>query len=310
MAKLVIESYGAFLNEAKKKKTKTKKESFISKSDINKALKDLGFGFVKMEKDSYHEVTHRSKQQGLRGGSIGPMTATTAYRGHNDDALRRVKDALVYKLGGKPIESYADLTVAFPSKKGELVYKFIWQLFPTYAHNHYDAGYQNYWLTYSTEEREVIEEGVTEAYSFITFSIDDEKLDDLLHKQFSKALDYFKEDGDEFYTLPQREFDRFIDAADSRGFDVDYEDSEESVLHIHESELTMNLYEMRFSSAGVKELLSAIYYNWDKLKKAFKEEHHFNSFKDVLDFIKGGDQEEQRELEDLVKKQGIELITF
>jgi hypothetical protein len=49
MAKLVIESYGAFLNEAKKKKTK--KESFISKSDINKELKSLGFGFVKMQKE-------------------------------------------------------------------------------------------------------------------------------------------------------------------------------------------------------------------------------------------------------------------
>jgi hypothetical protein len=308
MAKLVIESYGAFLNEAKKKKTK--KESFISKSDINKALKDLGFGLVKMGVDSYREKTHPSKQQGLRGGSIGPMTATTAYRGHNNEALDRVKRKLVYELGGKEIDTYADLSVAFPSKKGELVYTFIWQLFPTYAGNDYDRGYQSYWLTYRTEEREVIEEGVTEAYNFITFSIDDEKLDDLLHKQFSKALDYFKEGGDEFYTLPQREFDRFIDAADSKGFDVDYEDSEESVLHIHESELTMSLYEMRFSSAGVKELLSAIYYNWDKLKKSFKEEHHFNSFKDVLDFIKGGDQEEQRELEDLVKKQGIELITF
>jgi len=80
----------------------------------------------------------------------------------------------------------------------------------------------------------VVEKGINESYKFITFSINDEKLDNLLHKQFSKALDYFDENGDVFYTLPTREFDRFIDAADSKGFDVDYENSENSVLNIHD----------------------------------------------------------------------------
>jgi len=165
MSKLVIESYGAFINEAKKAK-KAKKESFISKADINKTLKSIGFGFVKMQKDSYHDVTHRSKQQGKRGGSIGPMTATSAYARHNSEVVDEVRMAL-YKLGGRQENTYSTLSMSFPSKKGELVYNFNWQTFLTYAHNDYDPGYKTYWLTYSVEEREIIDENfVNEAKNF------------------------------------------------------------------------------------------------------------------------------------------------
>ena len=56
----------------------------------------------------------------------------------------------------------------------------------------------------------------------VTFSIDDDKLDTLLHDKFSKYIDYIEDDGlDSYYTLPQRQFDRFIDLADSSGFDTD-----------------------------------------------------------------------------------------
>ena len=56
----------------------------------------------------------------------------------------------------------------------------------------------------------------------VTFSIDDDKLDTLLHAKFSNYIDYIEDDGlDSYYTLPQRQFDRFIDLADSSGFDTD-----------------------------------------------------------------------------------------
>jgi hypothetical protein len=56
----------------------------------------------------------------------------------------------------------------------------------------------------------------------VTFSIDDDKLDQLLHDKFSDHIDYIDDDHlDSYYTMPQRQFDRFIDAADSRGFNTD-----------------------------------------------------------------------------------------
>lgn len=77
-----------------------------------------------------------------------------------------------------------------------------------------------------------------------------------------------------------------------------------------ENEINKELFEMRFTSAGIKELLGAVFYNWDKLKTSLKKDMNFNSFKEVLDFIKHGDQEEQDELENFVKASGIEIPAF
>jgi hypothetical protein len=79
---------------------------------------------------------------------------------------------------------------------------------------------------------EYVNEQLSESYQFVVFSVDDEKLDQLLHQNFKKSIDYFKEGGDEYYTLPKREFDRFLDLGDSHGFDVDYEESEDSVIDV------------------------------------------------------------------------------
>ena len=73
---------------------------------------------------------------------------------------------------------------------------------------------------------------------------------------------------------------------------------------VFESELN----EMKFTSAGARELLTAIYYNWDKLKKDLKAEQFFNSFKEVMDYLKNGDQEEQDELEKFVKAHNVQIL--
>ena len=69
----------------------------------------------------------------------------------------------------------------------------------------------------------------------VIFSVDDDKLDQLLNARFSRQLDYKDDGGDSFYILDRRDFDRFIDLADSSGFDVDYENSEDSVINVQES---------------------------------------------------------------------------
>lgn len=75
----------------------------------------------------------------------------------------------------------------------------------------------------------LFESFINEAKDSVTFSIRDEKLDQLLHDFHERELDYVKVKGDEFYSLPKREFDRFIAAAGRKGFDEEswsyYEES-------------------------------------------------------------------------------------
>ena len=74
----------------------------------------------------------------------------------------------------------------------------------------------------------------------IIFSINDEKLDDILRANHSRELEY-KEDitGDVYYILPIKEFDRFIDYADSAGYNVDHENSEDSVIYVADAEIKL-----------------------------------------------------------------------
>ena len=123
----------------------------MTKTEINKALKEIGFGFVKMRKDMYTDKTHPSKLKGLRGGSVGPMTSTNAHMNHNQNAINETKTALI-NIGGSVEKSYCDLSISFPSKKGKLIYHFNLNLFKTYAGFDYDPSYQTYWLVLDKTE--------------------------------------------------------------------------------------------------------------------------------------------------------------
>ena len=83
--------------------------------------------------------------------------------------------------------------------------------------------------------REEIKRVLAESANDVIFSVDDNKLDQILNSRFSRQLDYGDIKGDSYYILPKRDFDRFIDLADSSGFDVDYTGSEDSVIAVQES---------------------------------------------------------------------------
>jgi len=78
---------------------------------------------------------------------------------------------------------------------------------------------------------------LNESKNEIIFSVDDEKLDNILHAKFGRQLDYEDVKGDSYYSLPKKEFDRFIDLADSSGFDVNYDESEKSVVFVYEAKI-------------------------------------------------------------------------
>lgn len=74
----------------------------------------------------------------------------------------------------------------------------------------------------------------------IIFSINDEKLDDILRANHSRELEYKKDvTGDVYYILPIKEFDRFIDYAKSAGYNVDHENSEDSVIYVADAEIKL-----------------------------------------------------------------------
>jgi len=88
--------------------------------------------------------------------------------------------------------------------------------------------------------QEMFESFLNEGKDDIIFSIDDDKLDQILHSTFVKKLEYEDIEGDSYYALPKKEFDRFIDLADSSGFDVDYDGSKKSVIYVYESHKEVN----------------------------------------------------------------------
>ena len=123
--------------------------TFITKKRINELLKELEVGFVKQQKDTYHDVVYTNwegkRYKGLRGGSIGPMTMTDMHRKHNCDVETKVKQKLNYYADSMYIEN-DQLNFDFRiSEKQIRTLSFKWHLFGKYAHNQYDEGYQNYY---------------------------------------------------------------------------------------------------------------------------------------------------------------------
>lgn len=106
------------------------------------------------------------------------------------------------------------------------------------------------YINLDNETIELFGEKVTDANSFarvladmsdsdkIIFSVNDEKLDDILQANHRRDLEYKKDvTGDVYYMLSKTEFDRFIDYADSAGYDVDYENSEDSVIYVKDNNI-------------------------------------------------------------------------
>jgi hypothetical protein len=69
-----------------------------------------------------------------------------------------------------------------------------------------------------TELKQLIREEIQNALNDdIIFTVDDDKLDQLLNDSYRNKLGYMDINGDSYYTLSANDFDRFIDAAYSRG---------------------------------------------------------------------------------------------
>ena len=137
----------------------------------------------------------------------------------------------------------------------------------------------------------------------VIFSVDDDKLDNMLNSRFSSQLDYQDIQGDSFYSLPKRDFDRFIDMADSAGFDVDYENSEDSVVFVQESAITESAVNENVSSEAV--YINVITGNGQQAIQDFIDENGIDVQKlvDHAKEVKG--TADQYKLRDMIKGTGL-----
>jgi hypothetical protein len=115
----------------------------MKKSDINKALKENGYGFIKIQTGDWIKPEKcftgfdGKKVKGIAGGSRGPMTATNAYEEKNV----KVAEEAIYSLVKIGMKKEDGLLV---SPDGKIKVSLTVNYFPTYARS---AGYDDSYET-------------------------------------------------------------------------------------------------------------------------------------------------------------------
>jgi len=118
----------------------------MKKAEINKALKDLGYGFVKVSTGGFDEPKcftgfDGKRVKGIAGGSVGPMTATNAYEEKNREVISTATDTL------KRLGMTEDEDGVLVSQNGKIKVSFIVSYFPKYTRSAgYDDSYQNAYI--------------------------------------------------------------------------------------------------------------------------------------------------------------------
>jgi len=123
----------------------------MNKSEISKLLKNLGVGSIKASSDN-GEKTIAKGQKGIAGGSVGPMTATTAYLDKNSRVENKVHNELILNDFNPTSKNTYEIAIS-PSQKRIL--RFYWSLFPAHTGNHYDSAYKNYYYIVCTEDKKI-----------------------------------------------------------------------------------------------------------------------------------------------------------
>ena len=118
----------------------------MKKSDVNAVLKDHGIEFVKIQTGDWAKPEkcytgfNGKRVKGIRGGSYGPMTVTTAYQEANDRIISSVTSSLK-KIG--MVEKDGHLESTDRKIKLSLGVEF----FPKYTRSAgYDESYKNCYI--------------------------------------------------------------------------------------------------------------------------------------------------------------------
>jgi hypothetical protein len=120
-----------------------------TKSQINAALKTIGYGFVRVSSKGESRVyrDHDNRMvKGIRGGSIGPMTCTNAHLDHNKEVIQKVFNVLTDIGVMFDHTDSSGMTMYYMRGKKRVTLRISAQLFPMYKDNIYSPEYKNYYI--------------------------------------------------------------------------------------------------------------------------------------------------------------------
>ena len=115
-------------------------------------------------------------------------------------------------------------------------------------------------------------------YNSVIFVIDNGKLDDLfLDSSKSEHLDYENINGDSFYSLPPKYYDRFVDWADSNGFQdgEDWYEVDTKGNQMTENKMKLTLKERKLIKEYAKKLIEERIPPNDLLKRIKRNVNQF-----------------------------------
>ena len=116
----------------------------MKRSDINSALKEIGYDYVRYSLGGNQSRCYTSwngkRVRGIRAGSIGGMTVTDAYKERNRSVMNQVVDTLC-SIGMVHNGDYME------SPDGKIRLSLSLELFPAYASRAgLDPSYRNYYV--------------------------------------------------------------------------------------------------------------------------------------------------------------------
>ena len=118
----------------------------MKKSDVNAVLKDHGISFVKVQTGDWAKPEKcytgwdGKKVKGIKGGSIGPMTVTSAYQEKNQEVINSVTSSLK-NIG------MVEKDGLLQSKDGKLSLSLDLVDYPAFTYSAgYDDSYRNYYV--------------------------------------------------------------------------------------------------------------------------------------------------------------------
>lgn len=173
-----------------------------------------------------------------KGGKVRAIFKHCESKGYTTSEINKALGAMKYEQGGS---MYKDGGILTPEQETDfnawIVDGNVVQL-PSGDYATQDAQWSNR-LSSMDEVKKYYKKEFLSYYkggdidnNLVIFSVNDEALDSLLQDHHGEDLDYTEISGDSYYTLNRKDFERFLDAAMSKGFDVDYINSQDSVIDV------------------------------------------------------------------------------
>ena len=127
----------------------------MDKKQLNEVLKAAGVILISQNIDLYKTKAIKGVK-GIKGGNVGPLTATNAYMDVNKAVEEKIHKALFPLCSDYDKKDGITMYGIETSETSKRVITFTWQTFPTWAGNTHDPEYQTFWFVSAIQDVKVI----------------------------------------------------------------------------------------------------------------------------------------------------------